>query len=663
MNGVTVTWKYLARLLAVSALPGKGAWRWAAAGMVGLAIDLALFQFLIVSGKRLASAHVASFAVAGVVVYFLKTRTRLRQCGRSGLRIHGGLAIVACMALFLRGCVLALFVFHFSWPPLAALLCAICAAAVVAHFGTALCITPAAHNDGPRTRWRLMAFGVAGYLFVLRLVCLGLPELLPEEAYYWNYAQHLDIGYLDHPPMVAWLISLGTGLFGQNEFGVRIGAVVCWMAAAFFSFRLTRNLFHTSAALGAVILLQTLPFFFAAGFWMMPDVPLTAAWAGALYFFERALVAGRRGAWLGVGACMGLGMISKYSIALLGLAALLFILMDRRSRRWLWSFPPYAGTALAVLIFSPVIVWNWRHEWISFAFQSSRRLAEAAGFHLPTLLVSIVALLTPTGMIAAFAALSRQKKDTPDDAPGTPDRRWMFVRIFTLAPLAVFFVFSLRHTVKLEWTGPLWLAAVPGIAFAMQPGRGTGLARRLQPAWLPTITGAALLYGVWFHYLVLGLPGAGWLPQIYIAPVGWREFGAQVSRIEDELHRETKAEPLVIGMDRNFIASELAFYRRDQPQAVRQTSGCHLFGGMSLMYELWLPAKEQAGRTCLLISFTPRDLDGNKVKKRVSRLGPIREGVLTKDGRVIRHYFYRFAYGYGGREQPARAGTEPGGSR
>ena len=45
------------------------------------------------------------------------------------------------------------------------------------------------------------------------------PNLYPEEAYYWNYAQHLDLGYLDHPPMVAWLIHLGTTVFGNTERG------------------------------------------------------------------------------------------------------------------------------------------------------------------------------------------------------------------------------------------------------------------------------------------------------------------------------------------------------------------------------------------------------------------------------------------------------------
>jgi len=67
---------------------------------------------------------------------------------------------------------------------------------------------------------------------LLRLVYLGLPNLLPQEAYYWNYAQHPAFGYLDHPPMVAWLIKFGTLMFKHSEFGVRFGAFVSWSCLA-----------------------------------------------------------------------------------------------------------------------------------------------------------------------------------------------------------------------------------------------------------------------------------------------------------------------------------------------------------------------------------------------------------------------------------------------
>ena len=148
-------------------------------------------------------------------------------------------------------------------------------------------------NGDTDRHWRGLALGIVGYSFLLRVTYGGWIELLPEETYYWNYSRHLDIGYLDHPPMVAWLIRLGTALFGNTEFGVRAGALMCGVVTAVFVFRLTRNLFGERTALLALILVQVLPFFFLSGMLMTPDAPLTAAWAAALYFLERALIADR----------------------------------------------------------------------------------------------------------------------------------------------------------------------------------------------------------------------------------------------------------------------------------------------------------------------------------------------------------------------------------
>ena len=139
-------------------------------------------------------------------------------------------------------------------------------------------------------RWAVIAFGVVVYTFVLKLVFTGCLNLIPEEAYYWNYAQHLDIGYLDHPPMVAWLIWLSTSILGKSEFAVRLPAFICWIIAAAFMIRLTLNLCDRSAAYRSVLLLAVLPIYFGLGFFMTPDAPLFAAWASSLYFIERALI-------------------------------------------------------------------------------------------------------------------------------------------------------------------------------------------------------------------------------------------------------------------------------------------------------------------------------------------------------------------------------------
>ena len=73
---------------------------------------------------------------------------------------------------------------------------------------------------------------------LLHLAYLKVFPLLPEEAYYWNYAARPDFGYLDHPPMVAWLIALAEALFGHGEAVVRLPALACGVVVAVFMRRL-----------------------------------------------------------------------------------------------------------------------------------------------------------------------------------------------------------------------------------------------------------------------------------------------------------------------------------------------------------------------------------------------------------------------------------------
>ena len=128
------------------------------------------------------------------------------------------------MALLLRGGVLALLVYVWELPPLLAIFPAIVTTAVVNYLGSAFYVFPNKSKVTPlEIRWRTAAIGIFVFAILLRLVYAGLAELIPDEAYYWQYSQHMDLGYYDHPPMVSWLIWLGTTVFGHNEFGVRIG--------------------------------------------------------------------------------------------------------------------------------------------------------------------------------------------------------------------------------------------------------------------------------------------------------------------------------------------------------------------------------------------------------------------------------------------------------
>jgi dolichol-phosphate mannosyltransferase len=595
-------------------------------------LDLLAFCAFVGSGASLRAGNAYAFAIGYVVTLLLRwPALRAAQDPDSAWRIVVRSAVVGCMALTLRAGVLALLAQRWGWAPQAGIV-----------FAVALGLAVTA------PRWRNTALALIAYAFVLRLVYAGSVEMMPEETYYWNYSRHLDFGYLDHPPMVAWLIRAATAVFGQTEFGVRAGALICGTITSIFVYKLTRNLFGAATALAALLLVQALPFFFLSGLLMTPDAPLAAAWAASLYFLERALIGNQFRAWWFAGISLGVGMISKYTIALLGPVAVVFMAWDPQARRWWARSPPYVGALLALAVFSPVIIWNAQHDWASFAFQTSRRLAETPQFALHKLIGSIIVLITPTGLLAVIAALLTRR--SPEETPEAARRRRLF-NLAILVPVSVFALFSLRHEVKLDWTGAPWTAALPAMALVMvNKDLGGRFARGIRAAWMPTIIVMLLIYGAGLHYLVLGIPGVGYDKHIEVIPVGWRNLSAHILETAEADRGNTGTEPLIVGMDRYAIASELSFYGGAHTATGLQTANSHLFGGMGLMYGRWLPPKSQDGRNLLLVAFSPGELDDKFIHARVQSLGPIEEDVLMRDRVLIRHYYHRMAFNYRSRD-------------
>jgi dolichol-phosphate mannosyltransferase len=365
---------------------------------------------------------------------------------------------------------------------------------------------------------------------------------------------------------------------------------------------------------------------------------------------HRALIFDRASAWWPAGLWLGLGLLSKYTIGMLVPATLLFMIWDAQSRHWLRHWGPYVAGLLALVIFSPVIYWNATHEWASFVFQTSRRLAEAPRFSLHRLFLSVLILLTPVGLVSVVRMF------WPQDAAATATqerRSRRFLQLCILTPLVVFFIFSLRHEVKFDWTGALWLAAVPVLSSAVVSSgksvvaKGTGGSG--PNGWVTTLVILLFIYGAAFHDFVLGLPAVGYSTHMELMPVGWRELGEQLSVVENDMRRKTGTVPLVVGLDRYETASELAFYAPDQARSVSGTSSDSLFGGLGLMYKRWFPEQAERGRNILLVGWSAQDIDKPEVRARLQRLEPITEATLVRDGRIIRHYYYRLGLGY----QPA----------
>jgi len=572
-------------------------------------------------------------------------------------------AAIALLALFLHGGLLASLMQILAVPATIAHPVAAVFSLLAFYAGYLWFVDPQRAEAGSaESRWNRFCLAIIIYTILLRLLYLGVPELLFEEAYYWNYAKHLDIGYLDHPLMVAWIIRPFIALMGNIEFAVRAGAFLCWLVTAWFSYRLTRDVLGQAAAYRALTLIAVLPVYFFIGLFMSPDAPLAACWAAAIYFMHRIVAREEPRAWLWLGVAIGLGMISKYTIVLLGAAMALFVLVDRPSRKWLTRPEPYVAALIAIALFSPVIVWNWQHEWASLSFQSQDRLASKFSFSLPRFMGNVIVFLTPTGILSVIALIACRRQLTAGFAApvtarvATLGRSHFLLTWLTLFPVAVFAAVSLFRASKLNWTGPVWLGLVPFMALLVTPGAESGVPKLLtwcRRAWPPTIVACLLLYGAAMYWLGPGLPGVSYPHNMHL--IGWRKFGRDIEDLVQQVARETGREVLVVGMDRNRIASGLAFYRTQAIDAAGekagydpafQTASEHLFGSVGLMYAFWFPAAQQDGKTLLLVGEDVSRLSSERVLSRAKTAGEIGEIGVWKNGQPAGRYYYRLVTGY-----------------
>lgn len=641
--------------------------------IAGFSIDSVLINVLHGQGFLLNAAHSLSFIIAlGIVAILVrlvlfnnaqKISTIWQECC--------GWVIIAFLVLFLRGGLLstAIDVAGFT-PKLSFFFCTITSWLLLYVAALYRLSQPIITGFTDAVSQHNFLIGIIAYSIILRFFYLGAAELFYEEAYYWNYAKHLDIGYLDHPPLTAWLIGLTTAWLGDNEFAVRFSAWLCWFVTAGFIYKLTDKIHQgLGYALHSLVLLAVLPIFFMTGWIMTPDAPLIACWVALVYFLYQAIIEQKRKSWYLAGIALGLGMLAKYTIALAIGAAFFFVITDRNLRTWLLRPEPYLMALIATILFLPVIIWNANHDWASFLYQTQNRIAEQSEFYLLDFIVMVALILTPSGFLSVLCVLWWRNNLQINKQPASARSEVLidkvahnsiktgrnFLLMTTMMPVAFLGLVSIFKETKFHWTGPIWLGILPYMALLLIPGiaiRKPRLWRWVQRSWQPTLLICLLAYGAFFHYIAIGWAG---IPYRASTPLlGWSNFGAQIKELVDGFTESTGKNLLVVGMDRNRISSGLAFYWNKALQssatqhdpAWQYTSSGHLFKRRGLMYEYWFPPAEQEGKNLLLISANPLDLADRTVLDRVQSAQDIKPIVIKKNNQAVRKYYYRFVQGY-----------------
>ena len=210
------------------------------------------------------------------------------------------------------------------------------------------------------------AYLIILFLAIFSTIYNAFLPLHGDEAYYWMWSKHLQMSYYDHPPMIAYMIYL-TNFISQSEWGVRLVNVFSMSVSAIYIFKLTKLIWDEKTALNTVMIFCSVILTNSGFIITTPDSPLTLFWTLSLYYAYRAVFIGTKQDFILTGLFLGLLMLSKYTAILFIAGLLIYVLIKKRS---LFLNPyMYVTIIISALIVSPMLYWNYAHDWISFTFQ------------------------------------------------------------------------------------------------------------------------------------------------------------------------------------------------------------------------------------------------------------------------------------------------------
>ncbi len=375
-------------------------------------------------------------------------------------------------------------------------------------------------------------------LTLLRLLLAATIPLSPDETYYWLWSVHPQPGYYDHPPMVAYWIRAGTALLGNTPLGLRclgplaaaLGSVLLWDAGEHF-------LPNRQAGLVAAALFNATLILGVGAIIMTPDTPLVFFWTAALAALGRLTATRDQRWWLAIGAAAGAALLSKYTAILLVAGIFLWLVTRPDGRASLRTIWPWAGCALAALIFAPDFYWNAAHHWVSFLKQGGRVDGFDAARSLDffgELAASEIGLATPIVFGLIIAGLWHIRKS---NAPGPQLMLWL-----TLLPAAVFIEHVVSGRVEANWPAILFPSGALAAAFLPIPL----LEKWLRPA-----------LGLGFGLTILAYAQAIAAP--FPIPAAQDPAALQLAGWQDMANQIAAQKPAFVTSDEYTVTSELAF--------------------------------------------------------------------------------------------------------
>ncbi len=504
-------------------------------------------------------------------------------------------------------------------------------------------------------------------LAIVTLIRLALADsigLSVDESHYFLYSRHLAWGYFDHPPMVAWLARL-TSPVQNSIFFIRLGPILCSAVSIVLMRYIGLALYRDeSVTFWATVMLLVMPYQHLLMVGLLPDATLNVFWCATLLAVWYGMKTGRWVAWILAGLSFGGALLSKYHAVLLPFCLFCYLILSPRRRFWLAKLQPYVAVIIGLLIFSPNILWNAQHQWISYTYQWGHGTGK--GFRPGSILaflggqLGVWSPLIFALLVVIFLSILRDKNT------GESDRfaLWTSLPVFLFFCVMSAFGKLLPHWPSVGW----WTGSLAATAVTLRRlSRNDRLAVRWRRWWTAAaivgLSMTAILYVGTFYPFVgpfyetlrnLSLKAHRHIPAIKpMEPFrsshditnelfGWKEIAMKVEALRAQMPQPDRT---FIFAHRFYTTSQLGVYL--QPDTIA-TSLHRKF----TQYRIWYPSEKYLGWDALFVDDDRFSEDPQRYLPLFERFDPEPEQLkvyrnvhyLVREIKMYRFYGFRGSY-------------------
>jgi 4-amino-4-deoxy-L-arabinose transferase-like glycosyltransferase len=356
-------------------------------------------------------------------------------------------------------------------------------------------------------------------------------------------ARQLAWGYVAYPPLTPFIARIGLELFGNSLQGLRLFSAIAQGFVMFLAGMMARDMgARRSAQAMTAIAAFIAPVALMSGTLIQYMAFDYLWWVLVSFFLVRLLATDDPRYWIGIGAAIGLGMMTKFTLAFF-VAGLLVAVIPTPTRkflrtRWLWL-----GAAVALIIFLPNLIWQFQHGFISINFLSAIHVRDIQwgrtdGFLVEQLYTTTNPFSLPlwvAGLAAClFAAAMKQFRPLA----------WMFLTTFVLLMVS---------RGRGYYTAPAYvmLLAAGSAWFEQWVGSRSEKTRRVFLAAMWSLQIVGTLVGIMLMKPIAPINSPLWkvtsdINGEIVEMVGWQDLTSQVAEIYQNLPESEKTRAVIL---------------------------------------------------------------------------------------------------------------------